>query len=365
MLAVTTCRMILKHWKQRDSRIIGFLLLALSAKEMTQATLLYTPFALFMLYVLLAFLQKEEVQSEKEENRQTVLDYLIPSIVLVCYLGWAILIFLQNQDKSYQQQSISAWKKGKSTEAILLIEQTGEQTPNLINKGLLYMQCYLKTKNSEYLQAAEQNFKQAAQQQPEDIQIHYLLVRLYTHAQQLEKALPIANELAINYPKNSLYLSALSDILYQQGEKEAALQLLVSAICYTPRLLKGQRIQDLQQSDRVFYNSLQQHFSALAPSLEGTPADNARYGYIARWCGNDSIADQYLRKAISELPSLATPWHLLGDNDKYRLLLYGAFRKDLLSIKLPEEQEINDNLLFQATYGAKFENWYGYKLVPF
>lgn len=362
LLVVAVCRTILKRRKQPESYMIGCLFLALAVKEMTQATLLYTPFALFMVYVMLAFLQKEKVSVE-EENRQTVSAYTIPGIVACCYLGWLAFVFLQDQNKSYQQQSVAAWEKGQFAEAIRLMEQTGEQTPNLINRGLLYMQYYRETANPKFQQTAEEVLQKARQQQPEDIQIRYLQARLYIDNRELGKARQIAEELATNYPKNSLYLSALSDILYRQGEKEAALQPLVNAIRYTPRLLTGKRIRDLQQNDPVFYHSLQQHLSALTPSQADSPTDYARLGYIARWCGKQSVAEEYLRKAVEDLPNLATPWHLLGDDNKYRLLLFGAFQKDLLSTELPEEKEMSDDFLFKMAYQPKFANWYGGELL--
>lgn len=358
LLALAVCRTILKRRKQPESYMIGCLFLALAVKEMTQATLLYTPFAMFMVYVILAFLQKEKISIE-EENRQTVSAYTIPGIVALCYLGSLAFVFIQNQDKSYQQQSIIAWEKGLFTEAIRLMEQTKELTPNLINRGLLYMQYYHKTANPQYQQVAEEVLQKARQQQPEDIQIRYLQARLYIDNKALGKARQIIEELATDYPKNSLYLSALSDILYQQGEKEAALQPLVNAIRYTPRLLTGKRIRLLRQNDPAFYNTLSERLSALTPTPEDSPTDYARYGYIARWCGNKSVSDEYLRIAVDALPNLATPWHLLGDDNKYRLLLYGAFQKDLLSTELPEEKEMSDELLFKMSYQAKFNNWYG------
>lgn len=362
LLAVAVIRTILKRKNQPESYIIGCIFLALAVKEMTQATLLYTPFALFMVYVMLAFLQKEKTSDDKE-NRQTVFTYIIPCIVTFCYLGWLVFVFFQNQNQSYLQQSMAAWEKGKFAEAIRLMEQTGEQTPNLINRGLLYMQYYQKTGNSKYQQTAEEVLQKARQLQPEDIQIRYLQARLYIDNKALGKARQIAEELATTYPKNSLYLSALSDILYRQGEIDAALQLLIDAIHYTPRLLTGKRIRHLQQNDPVFYQSLLQHLSVLSPSPEDSPTNYARLGYITWWCGNQSVAENYLREAVKALPNLVTPWHLLGDDNKYRLLLFGAFSKDLLSTELPEEKEMNDELLFKITYQPKFANWYGCELL--
>lgn len=362
LLVLAVCWTILKRRKQSESYMIGCLFLALAVKEMAQATLLYTPFALFMVYVMLAFLQKEKNSVEKE-NWRTISVYIIPCMVTCFYLCWLAFIFLHDQNKSYQQQCITAWKKGQFAKAIRLMEQTGEQTPNLINRGLLYMQYYQKTADLKYQQKAEEILQKAQQQQPGDIQIRYLQARLYMENKAFGKARSIAEELATNYPNNSLYLTILSDVLYLQGNKEAALQPLVTAIRYTPRLLTGKRIRDLQQNNPVFYRSLMQRLSALILSPTDSPTDYARLGYIARWCGNLPVSEDYLRKAVEDLPNLSTPWRLLGEDNKYRLLFYGAFHKDLLSNELPEEKEISDDLLFKMAYQAKFRNWYGGELL--
>lgn len=364
-LALAICRTMRKEWQQPESRIIACTLLALAAKEMTQATLLYTPFALFMVYVLLAFLQKKGIPSAKGENRRTAWSYLLPGCVLVCFFSWQLFRFLQSRDQSYQQQSEAAWEKGEFSEAVRWMEQTGQYTPGLINRGLFYMQCFRETQEVKYLQAARQALQKAYCQQPEDIQIRYLQARAYMYGKDYDEAYSIIKKLAADYPKNSLYLSALSDVLYQKGEKAAALLPLINAIRYTPRLLTGPRIRDLQQTDPVFYHTLRQRLMASKPAAEDTPADDARYGYIARWCGDRAVSDVYLHKALGALPNLATPWHLLGDDRKYRLLLYGAFHKNLLAAELPAEGEMTDELLFKMFYRAKFENWYGRSLADY
>lgn len=365
-LTIAICRRILKRQGQPDSRIIGCTLLALAAKEMTQATLFYTPFALFMCYVFLAFLQKEgDTPVAKEESRRTACDYVFPGVVLVCYLSWQIFHFLQIRNASYRQQSEIAWKEGHFFEAIRLIEQTGKQTPSLINQGLLYIQYFQMTKEQVYFHAAQRVLQKAYRQQSGDVQIRYLQGQLYIYAKEFDKAYLIIEKLAKAYPKNSLYLSALSDILYQQGNKEAALQPLAKAIRYMPRLLTGPRIRNLQQIDPAFYQVLRESLAAWKPTEEDGPADWARYGYIARWCGEEAVSDVYLHKALDALPNLVVPWHLLEDDRKYRLLLYGAFHKNLLSAQLPAEKDMTDKLLFRRLYQTKFENWYGCKLADY
>ena len=59
------------------------------------------------------------------------------------------------------------------------------------------------------------------------------------------------------------------------------------------------------------------------------------------------------------LPNLATPWLLLGENEKYDLLSQGAFRKitdDRHPVKLPDRTK---NDLLKWIYQAKFKMWYG------
>lgn len=170
LLALAVCRTIRKQWGQPESRMIACLLLTLAVKEMAQATLLSTPFSLFMVYAVLAFLQKEEISAEVKEDRQTASIYVVPGIAIICYLGWLAFAFVQDRDKSYQQQSMAAWEKGEFAEAIRLMKQTSERTPNLINRSLLYMKYYRKAKAPEYLQAAEQALLQAGRRQPEDVQ---------------------------------------------------------------------------------------------------------------------------------------------------------------------------------------------------
>lgn len=361
-LIVAICRMILKQRECPDNRITGCVLLALAVKEMTQATLFSAPFALFMLYVLLAFLGKEKVPVQESESRQPLARYILLGMVAVCYGVWVAWGFFQKRDQLLQQRSIQAYEKGDVCEAIRLMELTQNQVHGQINRSLLYRQCYRKTKEQKYMLAAEQALRQANRRQPEDIQIRYMQARLYIDAANLDDASAILKELIKAYPKNSLYLSAFSEILYQKGKKEGALNVLIKAICYTPRLLTGRRIRDLQQTDPFFYHTLKQRLSALQPATNDTPIDYARYGYIAHWCGNQFIADIYLLKAVEDMPNLATPWHLLGDDNKYRLLQYGAFYKNLLSAELLPEQEMTDELLFKMQYQGKFQNWYGNEL---
>lgn len=204
--------------------------------------------------------------------------------------------------------------------------------------------------------------EEASERRPEDLQITYLQARLHCAKKETGEAETLLNGLVAAYPKNSLYLASLSDVQYRQDKKELALQSFVNAVRYMPRLLTNERVRKWRQTDTLFYQNLRDRLWLLRPAPGDTPSDYARYGYIARWCGNPS-ADTYLRKAVAALPNLATPWHLLGDDRKYRLLLFGAFRKELDTAELPDEQELTDELMLEMAYSAKFKNWYGCPLI--
>ena len=322
-------------WKRRErpaSRVIACVLLALLVKEMTQATLLCMPFASFMVYVLFAFLQKGEDEGEAEVGVKR-LKNIFPVIALVCFILWNIPVL-----------------------------HTIDATPQLVNKALEYMNCYATNGELRLLNEAEKALEEASGRHPDDLQIIYLKARVYVAKKEMDKAELWLNRLVMASPKNSLYLVALSDVQYQRGKKKVALQSFINAVRFTPRLLTNERIRIWKQNDPLFYRELCDKLLTLQPLAEDSPSDYARYGYIARWCGS-SHADEYLRQAITALPNLATPWHLLGDDRKYKLLLFGAFQKGTVPTEQPEEQGLTDERLFDRSYSAKFRNWYNGELI--
>lgn len=331
LLMIAVLHFIWKHRQRSECRIICCVLLALLAKEMTQATLLCVPFTFFMLYVLLAFLQSGEVVMEEKRERKAS-GYILPAVALVCFIAW-------------------------NTPSL----QSMEATPQWVNKAIEEMALYKNDGKTEHLNEAAKALEEASERHPEDLQITYLQARLYCAKGEIGKAETSLNKLVAAYPKNSLYLVALSDAQYLQ-DKELALQSFVNAVRYMPRLLTNERIRRSKQTDTLFYQNLHNRLLLLRPAPGDTPSDYARYGYIARWCDNPS-ADTYLRKAVAALPNLSTPWRLLGDDRKYRLLLLGAFRKELDTAELPEEQELTDELMLEMAYSAKFKNWYGCPLI--
>jgi O-antigen ligase len=60
LLFLAVARALWQRRKQRESRIIGCTLLALLAKDMSQSAWEEVPFLMLMVYLLLAYLQREE-----------------------------------------------------------------------------------------------------------------------------------------------------------------------------------------------------------------------------------------------------------------------------------------------------------------
>lgn len=330
LLAIAIFRFIWKRREQPESRIIACTLFALVIKDMTQATLLHTPFIIFMIFILLAFLQREEIQDKLDKN---IIRYIIPYMVLISYIIYhtpAIRTFI-------------------------------EPTPKLVNEALKNIELYKTSEIPEHLHNAQMVLTEASKRHPEDVQILYLQARVLLYKRKISESETILKELVTRYPKNSLYLVALSEVEYKNGKKEVALESFIKAIGYTPRLLTGECIRQWQEGDSSFYKRVRQKLSELKPSKGADPTTYARYGYIAHWCGN-SLANQYLQKAVNELPNLATPWYILGDNEKYCLLTFGAFRTKRDSLKLSEERNLTDSQLFNKVYSYKFRNWYGSEL---
>ena len=219
---------------------------------------------------------------------------------------------------------------------------------------------FLTDSTLDYLQ--DRNYDAACACHPEDVQLQYLYA-LSVANEYPEKSDSILESLASRYPRNSLYLSAYARRCYQQGDSAAALQLMAEAVRYTPRMANGELMQAWKHQDSLFYNRVWEAAVALRPAPGAAPADYARYGYLAYTSGDTLQAGKYLQQAVRALPNLTTPWLLLGDTMKYRLLIYGAFQRDLSHKKLPEQPVLTSDSLFYMNYDFKVQNWYGRKVI--
>lgn len=298
-------RTLWQHRKKPDSRIIAATLLAVLVKDFAQATWLGTPVLLLMSYILPAYLQRDETLSAETDRTA----YMVPAFAVALWVSWNIPSFR-----------------------------------------------FLTDSTLDYLQ--DRNYDAACACHPEDVQLQYLYA-LSVANEYPEKSDSILESLASRYPRNSLYLSAYARRCYQQGDSAAALQLMAEAVRYTPRMANGELMQAWKHQDSLFYNRVWEAAVSFRPAPGAAPADYARYGYLAYTAGDTLQAEKYLRQAVRALPNLTTPWLLLGDTMKYRLLIYGAFQRDLSHKKLPEQPVLTSDSLFYMNYDLKVQNWYG------
>ena len=304
-VGIVVGRILWRYRKRTDSRIIAATWLAIFVKDLAQATWLNTPFLLFVSYILWAYLQRYETITTETSR----LAYLIPGIALTVFIGWNI-----------------------------------PQLPRMLDP----------TRND----LQEGNYEKAYHRHPEDVQLRYLYAESIQtgHHSQADS---ILKSLAGHYPKHSLYRSAYAWRSYQQGDTATALDMMAEAIRYTPRLIAGETMIRWRGQDSLFYHRIQQKVSAFRPAPDATPADYARYGYLAYALGDTLQATGYLQQAVHALPNLATPWLLLCDTAKYRQLRYGAFESDSSRNELPEQPTLTPTRLLEMNYAPKVQNWYG------
>lgn len=360
-LTISIAICIWKQKKDMNVRIIACTMLALSIKEMTQATFLSCSLMTFLICILLAYIQKDK-QGVKQENKTEKSIPLLIGYMWTIFLCLITFEFVSRYNNSLCRESFRQLHAGNIKAAVSLIEKTDKRLPHLIRKGIFYTECFQKMKDQKYFHCAEQILNKAYQLQSDDVQILYLKAHLYSESNEKDKAKVIMENLATNYPKNSLYLLTLSELYYVNGNKKEALNHLFKSIVYTPSILEMQFIKELKQTDPSFYFSLCHKLSEHISNEPQAPTDLARMGYIAHWLNLQTIAKKYLEKAVAILPNLTTPWRLLGENKKYDLLSQGAFRKianGKHSTKLPN---ITKGDLLKRAYQAKFNIWYGEKL---
>lgn len=259
LLFLAVARALWQRRKQRESRIIGCTLLALLAKDMSQSAWEEVPFLMLMVYLLLAYLQREE-EEEPERIPFSASGYAIAGLALATVLVWNIPSILRATDPT-----------------------------------------------GTYLERKE--YRKAWMRHPEDVQLRYLYASRTLVKENPAEADSILRKLATDFPRNSLYLRAYAERCYKPVNGASAL-------------------------------------------------DYARYGYVAHWAGDTITANASLREAVKILPNLTTPYLLLGEYDKYKLLMYGAFHADLEHAPLPEYPPVNEDYLLEKQVDVKVRNWY-------
>lgn len=337
LLIIGITRMALRHRKDENTWIIMATLIALLAKEMAQSTMFDIPFVWLMFFILLAFLQKQAPEPENCESAKERKTYLIPSLLLVVYGSGILFISLALQGYNIP----------------------GNRIPYLVKQGMECAKDYQKTKQDNDAEKAIFFLQKAQKYNPRDVQLTYLLSQMYLQIGKVDQGYCLLENLAINYPQNALYSWAFGKVCYQKGLSEKSIIPLAKAVFNTPRLLTLKQVEEWKNNDIRFYHNLKKEIYKYSTQHLQSPSDWARYGYIMHWFEDYTLAEKALRKAVEALPNLTTSWRLLGEEKKYRLLAFGAFKKDAYSTDIPEEPEMTEQLLLNIAYLTKFHEWYG------
>lgn len=374
-LLMAVCRVLVRRRKEKDVLLVGVILLALFVKEMTLSTLPSTPMSMLLASILLAVLQWDKKAEEYivHGNMERKVHHAIWIAFGLCYVVcvcFASVLFWNERKVNFSQASFlqGDWIKANSQ-----ISKTTQGMSYLINQSVLYMELDRRWRMPVFAEETISLLFKAGGRQPEDTHITYLQAKLAWQVQAKDIAFDILRELTQCYPRNVLYRYELYKQLYEAGRKEEALLHLEKAAHLMPRILELDSISYLKQVDSLFYHKLTDNLLAKCPKTDASPDELARYGYICWKYGNFAEAETFLRQAVNTLPSLSTPWFLLGKickeagrqtesiqcMKKYYLLEHGAFTFD--DGMLPENPELSkpcEQDLMKG-YATKFKDWYG------
>lgn len=194
---------------------------------------------------------------------------------------------------------------------------------------------------------------------------------LFDQAIQSEDTLT-QQQLADNYPDILKYRWALYERYRKNGQQEKAVHELTAAVLRHPRILETDYWNKLKQDDGEFSRKVSREVTYTITCTQ--PKDAmvcARYGRAAMLLNEQETAYNYLKQAVTRLPTLSRPWAWLSAmhykrNDRktsrqylrrYMLLEYGMFA-DINNGKMPELQYSIEKLL-NADYRVKCIEWYG------
>lgn len=360
-------------WKLRKNDMViiaGCTLFAIYVKEMSLATITTIPIGTFLCVLLLAIIQQpNNIATKVCQVKSRKLGYSSLIFVSIIYIIFLVSTLQHSCSEHYRKDSELAYQKGDYIEAVRLIEQTEKKVPYLICRAIIYIKCFIQVHDSVYLNKAESFLADARRRMPEDVCIEYLQTKLWKLKGEENKAYSKLNELVAAYPKNALYHKDLFHLLYDRNQKAKAILHLEKAVRLAPSILNMKSMKHISQVDGAFYQSLK--VSLLKNDECMVPTDFARYGYILYHLGKKTKAEQYLKKSISILPNLSTPWLLLGEikrmqhkeaeaelcMKRFCLLTNGAFRSSLSADNKNTIKDADDYDLIK-NYVLKFQEWY-------
>lgn len=366
---------ILSIWRQRHHTIvlvIGGVVLSVCVKELTMSVMLTDYLVLFLMYLLLAFLQMEQNCEQNLCEKQPAKPWKFILLISggLCFAGCEIYTLRHFQNESYNQMSINAFNKGNYSEAIDYLEHTSQQTPYLINRVMLGINLP-DSLFANYKACIEHSLELLKQDNKEDVYTIYLQTRILERKGKNDIACNILDSLVNAFPNNAVFCYELFSLLSKRGRISEALPYLKKSLVLLPRLIHVQRVRLLRTAVPHFFQEIIQDLISQQENSARSPDWYARCGYLAYCIGNDRIAQTWLNQSIKEQSNFAIPWLLLGklhekkeskeeaDNcfRKYNLLTKGAFSNSTDEVNLSEVSILEQKILFWQ-YAMKIQDRY-------
>jgi tetratricopeptide (TPR) repeat protein len=184
-----------------------------------------------------------------------------------------------------------------------------------------------------------------------DIYPRLLLVGIYLKQNLYCEAKEIINGIDSDSGYIEFYNGLLS---IHDGDTESAIIYFSKALAKIPSLVKCDEFRQLNDAVRVASVNR-------AIDSEYLPNQNrdAVKGVLLHYVGFNNKAKTYLHSAINKNSALQIPNMLLGNNEKYNFLVYGAFRNPNQNSSFFRSPTILDLLLRE--YSFRFRNWYSIK----
>lgn len=234
-----------------------------------------------------------------------------------------------------------------------------------VNSVITAWNTYKNTKQTTYLQQANEGFKKCKELNPYDSQIQFFYwVTEYEKGNRKESLQAILH-LNNNYPKNAQY--ALQAFLFLKEEDTIkAIDYLCKAVAVSPKIVETPFLKTYLKKNTYTYNLFKERFISVYAIHCENPIVLAKQAKVLSFLGLVNEAKGKLIRATVLYPSLSYMWlnlYFITHQELYFkrfvLLEYGSYFVKNIE-KYPRDffiKKIDDNYL-QNHYIPKFQNWY-------
>ena len=268
VLAVAVAATLWRFRRRRASAVGAAVIAGLCVKEMTQCSLWSSSGTMLMLALLLALIQPQAHYGGRRWRRA----------------GYAVLVV-----------TAATLVTGLAVRSGLLpLHAPGTEQ---LHRGIGALTCYHADGN------------RAARQMPYD----RIPAQMHAAARWLRTGEPDALFGAASLsPRNHTLRFLAARACLSVSDTAAAIEHLAASVRLAPRLT-GDGFVDSLLRTRSEGPVLRDSILARAPGPEASAGEKARYGFLLHRFGMLPQAEAMLREAVAVMPSLATPWRLLGE----------------------------------------------------